>query len=380
MVRGRSCGMRRPLESKRLERGLYSGLARGIQELQKRRDALCPGHFIVLRAFDALVVQVVLQPPAFFEEHVTEALNFLRDARAFARADIQPDARAGLHDRGPSKTVDNELVPPDGRRESGDSSKNARMLEPQIEGNEAAQRRTADAGVLRAGERAVFAIDERLHFFKQKFCIAVGASAAEFGDVGGSVFANPRLGVVHPDDDQRGDRAGLNAMIRGLPDVPVLPGDEGSGAIEEILAIMKIKDGETAPGLAGVTGRRVNDEVALIAEKARGELFVFAELSGTHGAMVTRRSFAFTRWPGFSHRFTRRSKTGAEILEHMGPPPKAIANLSKELPLPQATPSRKTQQQSSIVAAVIELLPKLWRCVSSHTVHLDRQKSAEAPT
>src|SRR5712692_2695070 len=97
MVRGRSCGMRRPLESKRLERGLYSGLARGIQELQKRRDALCPGHFIVLRAFDALVVQVVLQPPAFFEEHVTEALNFLRDARAFARADIQPDARAGFH-------------------------------------------------------------------------------------------------------------------------------------------------------------------------------------------------------------------------------------------------------------------------------------------
>src|SRR5229473_1771379 len=130
--------------------------------------------------------------------------------------------------------------------------------------------------MLRAGERAVFAIDERLHFFDQEFCITVSAAAAELGNGRGSVFANARLGVVHPDDDQRSNHARLNAMIRGLPDVPVLPGDEGSGAIEEILAIMKIKDGETAPGLAGVTGRRVNDEVALIAEKARGELFVFA--------------------------------------------------------------------------------------------------------
>jgi len=98
--------------------------------------------------------------------------------------------------------------------------------------------------VLRAGERAVFAIDERLHFFDQKFCIAVGASAAEFGNLGGSVFTNSRSCVVDPDDDQPGDRTSLNAAIHGLPDVPVLPGDEGSGAIEEILAVMKIEDRE----------------------------------------------------------------------------------------------------------------------------------------
>src|SRR5713101_5467399 len=60
----------------------------------------------------------------------------------------------------------------------------------------------------------------------------------------------------------------------------------------------------------------------------------------------------------------------------MRPPPKAIANLSKGLPLPQAARSRKTQQQISIVAGVFELLPRLWRCVSSHTAHLVRQKTA----
>src|SRR5882672_2522012 len=311
MVRGRSSDIRRPLDTKRIEGGLYSGLARGIQELQKRSDALRPSRFVVLRAIDTLVVQIAAWLPAFFEEHVTELLDVLHDARAFACADVQPDARAGLDGCCPGKTVDDELIPPDGRRERGDFSKHARMLEPQIEGNQAPQRRTADAGVLRAGEHAVFAIDEGLHFFDQKFCIAVGWAAAGFGDVGVSVFAHARVRVVHPHDDKRGDRARLNKMIRGLPDVPVLPGNEGGGAIEEILAVMKIEDGEMAPGLVGVSGRRVDDEVALIAEKARAELFVYAELSGTHGAMVTRRSFASTCCPEVTSSFRMRPEIGA---------------------------------------------------------------------
>ena len=165
--------------------------------------------------------------------------------------------------------------------------------------------------MLRAGERAVFAIDERLHFFDQKFCIAVGAAAAEFGNFAGSVFTNSRSCVVHPDDDQRGDRANLNAKIRGLPEVPVLPRDEGSGGIEEILAVLKIEDGEMAQGLVSVSGRRVDDEVALVAEKARAKLFVFAELSGTHGAIVTRRSFASTCCPEVTSSFTMRPDIGA---------------------------------------------------------------------
>src|SRR2546426_5029773 len=151
--------------------------------------------------------------------------------------------------------------------------------------------------MLGAGERTVLAIDEGLHFFDEEFCVTVGAAAAELGNMCRSVFANARFGVVHPDDDQRCDRASVNAMIRSLPDVPVLPRDEGSGAIEEILAVMKIEDREMTQGLVSVSGRRVNDEVALIAEKARAELFVFAELSRAHGAIVTRRSFASTCCP-----------------------------------------------------------------------------------
>src|SRR5260370_29578580 len=139
MGRGRSCNMGRPVGAKGIERGLYSALARGIQELKKRPDALRPSRLVVLRAIDALVVQVALELPAFFEKHVAEPIHFLDDALAFARADIQPDARAMFEGCRAGKSMNDVLIPPDGGGEGGDFPKNARMLETQLEGNETAQ-------------------------------------------------------------------------------------------------------------------------------------------------------------------------------------------------------------------------------------------------
>jgi hypothetical protein len=45
--------------------------------------------------------------------------------------------------------------------------------------------------------------------------------------------------------------------------------------------------------------------------EARAECFVFAELPGTHGAIVTNRSFASTCWPGATKSFTMRPEMGA---------------------------------------------------------------------
>src|SRR5713226_732365 len=53
-----------------------------------------------------------------------------------------------------------------------------------------------------------------------------------------------------------------------------------------------------ASWLIVIAGGRVNDEVALVAKEPRAKLFVFAELSGIHGALVTRRSFGSACWPG----------------------------------------------------------------------------------
>ena len=133
--------------------------------------------------------------------------------------------------------------------------------------------------------------------------------------MGRRVFPDASFGVVYPHDNERLDSARLNATIRGLSNAPILPWDEGGGAIEEILSVLKIEDGKMAPGLVSISGRRINDEVALVAEEPRVKLFVFAELSGTHGAMVTRRSFASTCRLGVTNSFTMRLEIGAQILD-----------------------------------------------------------------
>jgi hypothetical protein len=83
--------------------------------------------------------------------------------------------------------------------------------------------------------------------------------------VGRSVFADARFGVVHADDDERLDLARMDALIRSLTDVPVLPWNERRGTIEKILSVMKIEDGKMAQRLLRVSRRCVHDKVPLIA-------------------------------------------------------------------------------------------------------------------
>ena len=77
-------------------------------------------------------------------------------------------------------------------------------------------------------------------------------------------------------------------IARGLPNVPILPGDEGCCAVKEVLPILKIENRKPPRGLIGIAGGRVHDKVALVAQKARPEPFVLAKLSGTHCAIATR--------------------------------------------------------------------------------------------
>jgi len=84
--------------------------------LQKRANALRPSRFIVLGAFNALVVQVALELPAFFEEDSAEALDFEDDARAFSRTNIEPDARAEFNGGRAGESMNDVQVPPDGEK------------------------------------------------------------------------------------------------------------------------------------------------------------------------------------------------------------------------------------------------------------------------
>ena len=96
--------------------------------MQKGSDARGPGRFIMLGAFDELVVKVDAQTPAFLQENVAELLDVLNDARAFFGADVQPDARARLDGRGGGEAMNDALIPPNGRRKSREASKNVRKL------------------------------------------------------------------------------------------------------------------------------------------------------------------------------------------------------------------------------------------------------------
>src|SRR5690349_25064936 len=53
------------------------------------------------------------------------------------------------------------------------------MLESQVKRHKSAERRAADAGVLRPGKRPIFAFHKRLHFLDEKFCVTVRAPAAK---------------------------------------------------------------------------------------------------------------------------------------------------------------------------------------------------------
>jgi hypothetical protein len=86
--------------------------------------------------------------------------------------------------------------------------------------------------------------------------------------------------------------------------MPVHAGDERGCAIKKILAVLKIEDGKVAAGLIIVAGREIDDEVALVSEKARTETFVLAEI-------VTSRSLASTCCPGATRSFVTRPLMGA---------------------------------------------------------------------
>jgi hypothetical protein len=50
---------------------------------------------------------------------------------------------------------------------------------------------------------------------------------------------------------------------------------------------VKIEDGKATVGLFVVAGRKIDDEVALVAEEARAKIIVFAKLAVAHGMSLS---------------------------------------------------------------------------------------------
>ena len=111
-------------------------------------------------------------------------------------------------------------------------------------------------------------MDERHYFLNKKFCVAVGAAAAEARRFSGRVFINADFSdVVNSNDDERLDGTGENEIVSGVADVPIHSGNEGRGAIEKILAVVHVQNGKAALRLLVIARWKINDEIALIAEE-----------------------------------------------------------------------------------------------------------------
>ena len=100
-------------------------------------------------------------------------------------------------------------------------------------------------------------------------------------------------------------------MIGRVADVPIHAGNERRGAIKKILAVVHIQDGKAALWLVVIAGRKVNNEVSLIAQKARAKFLMLVELRRAHGTIITKRSLASTCWPGATSSLVTRPEMGA---------------------------------------------------------------------
>ena len=108
--------------------------------MQERADALGPRGFIVLCAFDSLVGEIFAELPTFLKEDVAKLFNIGDDAGTFFRANVEPDSRAGLDRSGGGEAIDHALIPPDGRRERGETAEDLRMFQAEIEREQSTQR------------------------------------------------------------------------------------------------------------------------------------------------------------------------------------------------------------------------------------------------
>ena len=142
------------------------------------------------------------------------------------------------------------LVPPDAGGHDGELAEDVGVVEAEGEGDEAAERGAAEGGVLRAGEGAEAAVDEGLELFDEEAAVAAAFAAAEADVAGGGVLGHAAdAGVGDADEDDGLDEAFAGEGVGGGVGAPGAVDDVGGAAVEEVLAVVEVEDGEAAAGL-----------------------------------------------------------------------------------------------------------------------------------
>ena len=194
-------------------------------------------------------------------------------AQALGGAHVEPDAEVGADVAGRDRTKDGALIPPDAGREDGEFGEDLGVGEAEVERDEAAERGAAERGVGGVGQGAELAVDAGLQLLDEETAVEVAVAATEARVAGGRVLCHAaEAGVVDADEDDRLDQAGASEAVGGGVCLPGVVGDVGGAAVEEVLAVMEIEDGEPARGVVDVGFRQVDFDVASLRQEVRLEL------------------------------------------------------------------------------------------------------------
>ena len=152
------------------------------------------------------------------------------------------------------------------------------MAQAQVERNQAAERRAADAGVFALGADAVLAGDPGHQFFGQQTTVGCGLAAAHLPVAFVRVLGQAAVaGVVDADDDERLNFAGLDGFVGVFAHCPSAACDEGSAPVEEVLPVVQVEHRIGLFRVLAVAGRQVDDDVARVGQELASECAMKAQ-------------------------------------------------------------------------------------------------------
>lgn len=211
--------------------------------------------------------------PATLEEAAVEEVGIAEVAEAFGGSHVEPDAEVGFGAGTSDAVEDGSAVPPDAGGEDGDFAEDVGVVEGDGEGDEATEGGASDGGVGGVGEGAEGVVDEGLELVDEEAAVAATVTSVTARVAGMGVFCHPpNAGVVDADEEDGFDLVGAGEGVGGGIGLPGAVRDEGGSAVDEVLAVVEIEDGEAAKGLGEVGLGEVDDDVSTGGEEAGAEV------------------------------------------------------------------------------------------------------------
>ena len=146
-------------------------------------------------------------------------------------------------------------------------------MEADGKGNQAGEGGTAESGVCGVGERAVIGVYLGFEVVDEEFCVEGALAAAELGVAVGGVLGHAAgSGVGDADEDDGFYQACGGEAVGGGVDLPGMAGEVGEARVDEVLAVVKIEDGEAAMGFGEVGFWQIDVEGAVVGQEAGVEV------------------------------------------------------------------------------------------------------------